>query len=168
LSLPALTGCISAGGAAASASAPTGVLTADPIGGKAPNFTFIYTSISNGGADIVFNYEVGSGEGGMEIINDITPGSPIRFVSNGVQGGGDAATSFLWSVESSDPGVATINGGAPAAQITTEHVADGAMVITWDHTAGDQFDLIITYIRTNSGGSGIAYGGPQPAYFRTG
>ena len=165
MSLPALTGCISAGGAAASASAPTGVVTAAP-GGKAGTFTFIYSSISAGGGDLPFNFEVGSGEGGMPIMNDVTPGTPIRFVCNGAQDSGDAATSFLWSVESSDPGVATINGGAPAAQITTENVADGAMVITWDHTASDQFDLIITYTRTNSGGSGVAYGGPQTAYFR--
>ena len=166
LSLPGLTGCIqgAAGGVTLLLFLQESLLL-NPFNSKPNSFVVIYTSIANG-PDFMDSVEVGAPEE-EAFINaaDITPGTPIRFVTNGSQTGGSAATSFQWLVESTDPGAATVNGG-PSAIATTENCPDGAISIIYDPAVTDQFDINITYTRTNSAGSGISYDGPQPIFFR--
>ena len=157
LSLPALTGCISAGASAAAAVAAPSSVTLTTVAGK-QGYSVIYHNLQNDNQNEIFNIEPGADH--FNQLPFVAVGAPIRLVFNSVQGGGDAATSFVTIVTTDNPAIAAVNpaDGDPAgATITTEHCADGAILIVHDPAAGDQFTLNLRHERTNSGGSGIAY-----------
>ena len=157
MSLPALTGCISAGASAAAGVAAPSSVTLTTVGGK-QGYSVIYHNSQIDDNDI-FNIEPGADH--FNQLPFVTVGAPIRLVFNSVQGGGDAATSFVTIVTTDNPAIAAVNpaDGDPAgATITTEHCADGAILILHDPAAGDQFTLTLRHERINSGGTGIAYG----------
>ena len=98
LSLPALTGCISAG-AAAAVSAPTGVSWNIPGGGKPGiEMTFTLDGGSSGltnlawptdGSNIDYSFNADGGQ-------VLALGTPIFFAGEIVAAGGDAPTSYSW------------------------------------------------------------------------
>ena len=160
MSLPALTGCISAGASGGGVTVPSGVVTASVPSGR-EGITFIFSDATIGGGDTVA--DIGPG-GQIPILAEVVPGSPIRMVFNSSQTGGSAATSFdTILVNPGDPLGIEINaadGDPTGTQITTENCSDGQIIITVDTEQTDEAIFEMTHNRTNSAGSGVAFGGP--------
>lgn len=145
LSLPALTGCISAGGAAAAA-APTGV-------------SIYHQGTTNAGITIhgihptsgPFSSEVDH-RGVFTMPEEALP--DLRINANGAQSGGDSATSFEWqcALTTGDAGGANSVGQGVD---TNEHTVDTLVIVVQDLiSTSPTFE--VGYSRTNSGGSGVA------------
>ncbi len=163
LSLPALTGCISAGasGGGGAVTVPSGVTIASVPSGK-EGISVIFSDATIGGADTVEDIRPG---GAAPILSMVVPGSPIRVIFNSSQTGGSAATSFdTILVNPGDPLGIEINigdGDPTGAQITTENCSDGQIIITVDTEMTDSAFFELTHSRINSAGSGVAFGGPE-------
>ena len=160
LSLPALTGCISAG-AGATVTVASGVTTVSPASGR-EGLMFLYTSVAAGGSD---SAPVDVEPGGVgNFLADVVPGSNIRLLFNSAQTGGSAATSFdTVLVNPGDPAGIQINpadGDPTQANITTENCSDGQIVIVFDPGETDNIPLELTHNRVNSAGAGVAFGSP--------
>tara|TARA_Y100000361_G_scaffold152761_1_gene172976 strand:+ start:1785 stop:2297 length:513 start_codon:yes stop_codon:yes gene_type:complete len=162
LSLPALTGCISAGasGGGGGVTAPSGVVTTGVPSGR-EGITVIFSDATIGGGDTVADISPG---GYLPILSEVVPGSPIRVVYNSSQTGGSAATSFdTVLVNPGDPLGIEINAGdgdPTGTQITTENCSDGQIIITVDIEQTDEAIFEMTHQRINSAGLGVAFGGP--------
>ena len=144
MSLPALTGCISAGGAAAVA-APTGV-------------SIYHQGTTNAGITIHGTHPA-SGPFSSEVdhrgVFTVPEGAlpDLRINANGAQSGGDSATSFEWqcALTTGDAGGANSVGQGVD---TNEDTVDTLVIIVQDPAASPTFE--VGYSRTNSGGSGVA------------
>lgn len=159
LSLPALTGCISAG-AAAAVSAPAGVYWNIPGGGK-QGITMTYTLVggSSGSANLDWPTNGGNttfsfnGNGG-EVLQT---GTPILFAGELVAAGGGAATSYTWQF-TGQSGMDAVEYIPPADDSRTFSgqnltAASGNMgFIIHDWTPGNP-QILLVGSAINSGGS---------------
>ena len=164
MSLPALTGCISSG-AAAAVSAPTTVYWNIPGGGKTGiQMTFTLQGGASGTANIDWPTNGGNttysfnGDGGQTL----QTGTPIFFAGELVAAGGDAATSYTWQF-TGQSGMDAVEYIPPADDARTFSgqnltAASGNMgFIIHDWEPGDPvFQLVASAI--NSGGSASSAG----------
>jgi hypothetical protein len=142
-----LTGCIAQGGAVVSLNAPTGV-------------AIVQTSTSTAGFQLKITdpaqtppeYFVSIVSGGPDIPLSGTAVPVIEVQADGVQTGGDAASSYLWdlTLTANPEGTSILN-----PQATTEDLALEVINFSCENpSAGPTF--LLSYDRINSGGTGSA------------
>tara|TARA_B100001564_G_scaffold233409_1_gene197307 strand:- start:621 stop:1148 length:528 start_codon:yes stop_codon:yes gene_type:complete len=164
LSLPALTGCISAG-AAAAATAPSAVLWNIPGGGKQGiQMTFTLQGGASGLANIDWPTDGSNttysfnGDGGQVL----QTGTPIFFAGELVAVGGDAPTSYSWQFtgQSGMDAVEYLPPAQDARVISGQNLtaASGDMsFIIHDWEPGDPVFLMVGSA-SNSGGTASSAG----------
>jgi hypothetical protein len=145
LSLPALTGCISAGGAAAVA-APTGVSIYHP-GTTNVGITIHGVHPETGPFAVEVDHR-----GVFSMPDEALP--DLRINASGAQSGGGDATSFEWQcaiIQGDAGGANSVGQGVD----TNENTTDTLVIIVQDLiSTSPSFE--IGYSRINSGGSGVA------------
>jgi len=164
LSLPALTGCISSG-AAAAVSAPSGVYWNIPGGGKA-GITMTFTLVGGASGSANLNWPADGSNANYSFNGDgsqvLQVGTPIFFAGELAVSGGGTPTSFTWQF-TGQSGMDAVEFLPPADDSRTFSgqnltAASGNMgFVIHDWSPGDpQFLLVGSAI--NSGGTAQSAG----------
>ena len=145
LSLPALTGCIAQGGAVP-LNAPTGVAIVQ-TGTEDAGFQL---RITDPAQDPAVYFE--SITGGEQIVLPATAIPVVHMQADGIQTGGDAASSYLWSLTlTANPEGTSIL----AAEDEDEDLAIENISFDCENPSAEP-TFLLSYARINSGGTGSA------------